>query len=175
MRTIYMRHIQTHSLYSAGNQQQCFSLTPNQHQLTAISQPPILFSHSKSAPTTSHSQPNRAAHRGSLWKPNKRLAKQLSRTHLEGGVCKECLQGGNGIWRCCFSNSPLHLVVTLLTHHGFVLKGMNPYRDSNTSLKLIHRHHHAPEMFDFFDELCFLESRSSCFKNVWLLDDLVSL
>ena len=40
-------------------QQQCFYLTPNQYQSLATSQPAVLFSHSKSAPTTSHSQLNR--------------------------------------------------------------------------------------------------------------------
>ena len=39
--------------------QQCFSLTPNQHQPPATSQPTILFSYNKSASATSHSQPNR--------------------------------------------------------------------------------------------------------------------
>ena len=44
----------------AATSQQYFSLTPNQHQpRTSTSQPTILFSHKKSAPTTSHSQPNR--------------------------------------------------------------------------------------------------------------------
>ena len=37
--------------------QQCFSLTPNQHQPPANSQPAVLFSNNKSAPATSHSQP----------------------------------------------------------------------------------------------------------------------
>ena len=47
--------------------QQCFFLTPNQHQpivfflshQTSTSQPAVLFSHNKSASATSHSQPNR--------------------------------------------------------------------------------------------------------------------
>jgi hypothetical protein len=34
--------------------QQCFSLTPIQHQLAAISQPAVFFSHKKSASATSH-------------------------------------------------------------------------------------------------------------------------
>jgi hypothetical protein len=34
--------------------QQCFSLTPIQHQPTATSQPAVFFSHNKSAPAISH-------------------------------------------------------------------------------------------------------------------------
>ena len=49
-----------HSLCSAGNQQQCFSLLPNQHQSSATSQLAVLFSYNKSTPATSHSQPNGA-------------------------------------------------------------------------------------------------------------------
>jgi len=46
----------SHQLCSTSNEQQCFSLTPNQHQPKAISQPTVSLSHSKSAPATSHSQ-----------------------------------------------------------------------------------------------------------------------
>ena len=45
----------------ASIRQQCFSLTPNQHQPPATSQPIVLFFLNKSAPATSHSQPNRVA------------------------------------------------------------------------------------------------------------------
>ena len=38
---------------------QCFSLTPNQHQSPAISQPALFFSHNKSISATSPSQANR--------------------------------------------------------------------------------------------------------------------
>jgi len=39
--------------------QQYFSLTQNQHQPPATSHPAVFFSQNKSAPATSHSQPNR--------------------------------------------------------------------------------------------------------------------
>ena len=53
----YSTHNMLYTLF-AGCQQQYFSLSQNQHQLTAISQPAVLFSHSKSAPANSHNQPN---------------------------------------------------------------------------------------------------------------------
>ena len=43
----------------AATSQQCFSLTPNQHQSTATSQPAVLFSHNKSAPAISDSTANK--------------------------------------------------------------------------------------------------------------------
>ena len=47
------------TLFASANQQ-CFFLTTNQHQPPIINQPAVFFSHNKSAPATSHSQPNRA-------------------------------------------------------------------------------------------------------------------
>jgi len=46
------------SLFVASSQQY-FSLTSNQHQSAATSQPAVLFSYNKSAPATSHSTANR--------------------------------------------------------------------------------------------------------------------
>ena len=40
-----------HSIRFALSSQQCFSLTPNQHQSSATNQPAVLFSHNKSVPT----------------------------------------------------------------------------------------------------------------------------
>jgi len=43
----------------AATSQQYFSLTPNQYQPTATSQPAVFFSHNKSAPAISDSTANR--------------------------------------------------------------------------------------------------------------------
>jgi len=43
----------------ASISQQCFFLTPNQHQPPANSQSALFFSHNKSAPATNQGQPNK--------------------------------------------------------------------------------------------------------------------
>jgi len=56
----YSTHNMLYTLF-ASCQLQYFSLSQNQHQLTGISQPAVLFSHSKSTPVISHSQQNRVS------------------------------------------------------------------------------------------------------------------
>ena len=72
----------------AASSQQCFFLTPNQHQPAATSQPAVLLSHNKLAPATSHSTATRVTVYGKTLRPISATSTSSTSSHYYVFTCE---------------------------------------------------------------------------------------